>query len=86
MPKHDTMVNALKRNISELLAGKYGKSIKQSTCQHHQANEGKADWEAELVRPLGALGSLRFQRKLSAEKTQEMYFLSNEEKEKWIED
>jgi len=32
------------------------------------------------------LGSLRSKKKLSAEKRQKTYFLSNEEKEKWIED
>jgi len=41
---------------------------------------------AERVRALGALGSLRSKKKLAAEKRQETHFLSNEEKEKWIED
>ena len=42
---------------------------------------------AERVQVLGALRSLRFKKKLSAEKRQEMHFVvSNEEKEKWIED
>jgi hypothetical protein len=35
---------------------------------------------------LGALRSLRSKKKLAAEKRQEMHFLSNEEKQKWIED
>jgi hypothetical protein len=35
---------------------------------------------------LGALRGLRSKKKLAAEKRQETHFLSNEEKEKWIED
>jgi len=80
------MVNAPKKNFSPLPAGKYGKWTKQSTHQHHQANEGKSSLVAERVRALGALRSLRSKKKLVAEKRQEMHFLSNEEKEKWIED
>jgi hypothetical protein len=38
-----------------------------------------------MVRALGALRSLRSKKKLAAEKRQETHFLSNEEKEKWIE-
>ena len=41
---------------------------------------------AERVRALGALRSLRSKKKLAAEKRQETHFLSNDEKEKWIED
>jgi len=42
--------------------------------------------EAERVRVLGALRSLPFKKKLSEEKWRETHILSNEEKEKWIED
>jgi hypothetical protein len=42
--------------------------------------------ELERVRALGALHSLRSKKKLAVEKQQETHFLSNEEKEKWIED
>jgi len=80
------MVNAPKKNFSPLPAGKYGKSTKQSTRRRHQANEGKSGLVAERVRALGALRSLWSKKKLAAEKRQEMHFLSNEEKEKWIED
>jgi hypothetical protein len=80
------MVNAPKNNFSPLPAGKYGKSTKKSTRRRHQANEGKSGLDAERVRALGALRSLRSKKKLAAEKRQEMHFLSNEEKEKWIED
>jgi len=42
--------------------------------------------EAERIRAPGALRSLRFKNKLAAEKQHETHFISNEEKEKWIED
>jgi len=80
------MVNAPKKNLSPLPAGKYGKSTKQSTQRRHQANEGKSGLEAERVRALRALRSLRSKKKLAAEKNRETHFLSNEEKEQWIED
>ena len=80
------MVNAPKKNFSPLPAGRYGKSTKRSTQRRHQANEGKSGLEAERVRALGALRSLRSKKKLAAEKRRESHFLSNEEKEKWIED
>jgi len=80
------MVNAPKKNFSPLPAGRYGKSSKRSTQQCHQANEGKCGLEAEGVRALRALRSLRSKKKLAAEKRRQTHFLSNEEKEKWIED
>jgi len=42
--------------------------------------------EAERVRALGVLRSLTSKKKLAAEKRREIHFLSNEEREKWIED
>jgi len=42
--------------------------------------------EAERVRGLGALHSLRSKKKLSVEKQRETHFQSNEKIEKWIED
>jgi len=81
-----TMVNAPKKNFSPLPAGRNGKSTKRTTQRRHQANEGKSGFEAERVRALGALRSLRSKKRLAAEKQQETHFLSNEEKEKWIED
>ena len=42
--------------------------------------------EAEEVRALGALRSLRSRKKLAAENRRESHILSNEEKEKWIDD
>ena len=82
----DTMVNALKNNLSQPPAGKYCKLTKKSIWQHHQASKGKLGLEAERVRALGALCSLRSKKKLSAEKRWETCSLSNKEKEKWIED
>jgi len=58
----------------------------RSTQQRHQANEGKSGLEAERVRALGALRSLRSKMKLPAEKRREQNLLSNQDKEKWIED
>jgi len=58
----------------------------KSTRRRHQANEGKSGLVAERVRALGALRSLRSKKKLAVEKRQETHFLSNEEREKWIED
>jgi len=82
-----TMVNAPKKNFSPLPAGRYGKSTKRSTQRRHQANEGKIGLEEEeRVRALGALRNLRSRKKLAAEKRRETHILSNEEKEKWIED
>ena len=42
--------------------------------------------EADRVRALGALHSLRSKKQLAAEKKRETHVLSNEEKEQWIED
>jgi len=83
---HDTIVNTPKKNFSPLPAGNYGKATNKATHWRHQANEGESGLEAERVRALGALRSLRSKKKLAAEKRQETHFLSNEEKEKWIED
>jgi len=80
------MVNAPKKNFSPLPADRYGKSTKRSTQRCHKVNEGKSGLEAETIRALGPLSSLRSKKKLAAEKRRETHFLSNEEKEKWIED
>jgi len=80
-----TMVNAPTKNFSPLLAGRYGQSKKCSTQRRYQANEGKSGLVAEKIRALGALRSLKYKKKLAVEKRRETHFLSNEEKEKWIE-
>jgi len=80
------MVNAPKKDLSPLPAGKYGKSTKHSKRRCHQANEGKSWLEAERVRALGGLRSLWSKKKLAAEKNPEMHFLSNKENKQWIED
>jgi hypothetical protein len=81
-----TMVKAQKMHFSPVPAGKYSKSTKCSTPRCHQANEGKCGLEAERVRALGACGSLQSEKKHAVEKRSETHFLSNEEKENWIED
>ena len=80
------MVHVAEKNLSPLLAGKYGKSTKKSTRELHQAHQGKSGWEAERVQALGALRCLQSKKMLSAEKLQETHSRSNEEKEKWIDD
>jgi len=82
----NTMVNDPKKNLSLLLAGTYGISIKHFTRRYHQAKEGKSRLEAEGVRALGVLRSLRSKKKLPAEKKWETHFLSFKEKEQWTED
>jgi hypothetical protein len=81
-----TMVNALKKNVLPLPAGRYGKSKLQSTQRRHQANERKSGLVAERIRALGALRSFKSKKKLAAEKRREKHISINEEKEKWIED
>jgi len=80
-----TMVNAPKINASPLPAVKYGKSTKRSTERHHQPNEGKRGWEVERVRTFGAFCNLWSTKKHAAKKWPETHFLSNEEKDTWIE-
>jgi len=50
------------------------------------SQEGKSGLEAEKVRALGALRSVESKKKLATEQRRETHFLSNEEKEKWIEE
>jgi len=83
---HTTMVNAPKKNFSPLPAGRNTRATKRSTQQRHPSNEGKSCFEAARVRAVGVLCSLRSKKKFAAEKRREMHFLSNQEKEKWIED
>jgi len=83
---HGTMVNAPKKNFSPHPAGTYGKSTKKSTRRCHHVNVCKSKLEVDRVRVLGALRDLRSKKKLVAEKRQEMRFLSNDEKKKWIKD
>jgi len=49
-------------------------------------NEGKSGLEAERVQALGELRSLQSKKKLFPEKRQDTHFLSNEDKQKWIQD
>jgi len=78
------MVNAPTKNVTPHPAGRYGKSTKQWIRWRHQAIERKSGFDAERFWALGALRSLWSKKKLAAEKWWEMHFLSNGEKEKWI--
>jgi len=80
------MVNATKKNFLRLPVGRYGKLVKRPTQRRHHVNECKIGLAAERNRALGALRRLRSKKKLAAQKRRETHFLSNEEKEKWIED
>jgi hypothetical protein len=80
------MVNAPKKYIVPLPAGRYGRSTKRSTQRRQQANEGKSGLEEDRIRAIGALRSLKSTKRLAAEKRREMHLLSNEQKEKWIKD
>jgi hypothetical protein len=81
-----TIVNALKTNLSPHPTGKYGGSTEHSAQGSQQANRGNGAFEADRLRTLGALHSVQSKKKLSAENRRETYFVSNEEREKWIED
>jgi len=80
------MLNVPKKNLSQLPAGKYGKSTKHSARQSHGANQGKSGLEVERVWALGAWRGLGSGTQHAARKQQEMQFWINEEMEKWIED
>jgi len=78
------MVNAPEKNISQLLAGKYCESTKQSTQRRHQVNKGKSGLEADRVQGWGALRSIRSKMKLSADKRPQTHIFINKEIGKWI--
>jgi len=84
--KLTTMVDAPKMNFTPLLAGKYGRLKVRSTQRRDPAKEGNSGFEAERVRALGALRSLRSKKMLAAEKGRETHFFSYKELEKCIED
>jgi len=82
----NTKVNSTTKDLLALLAGQYGKLTKHSTRRRHQTNQAKSALEEEWVRALGALRSLRCEKKVVAGNWRETHFSSNEVKEKWIED
>jgi len=82
----DTLVNAPRKNLSPLLAGKFSKLTLHPTRWRHQMNEGNSSLEIERVWTLGELCCLWSKKKLSAENRWETHFLSNQGKEKWIKD
>lgn len=76
------MVGAAKGNGSSVLVGKYGKLMKQSTRQHHPVHEEKSGLAADTI---GSTAQLDFQKQLATGKRRETIYLSNQEKEQWIE-
>jgi hypothetical protein len=66
--RETTIVNALEKNISQLLTGKYCKSKNLFSQRHHQAKEGNCGLKADTVRAPGAFRSLRSKKKLLAKK------------------
>jgi len=82
----NTMVNALKKNLSPLPPAKHCKSTQRSTSQRHQANEGDSCLEAEWVRAVGALRSLGSNKKLAAVKRWKTHSANKKEMDKWIKD
>jgi len=80
------MVNAPKKNLSPNPVRKYGTLKKLWTQRCHPTNEGQSGLEEGRVRAVGALHSLRYKKKRSAEKRRELHIPNNEEKEQWIED
>ena len=86
MSMQTAMVNAPKKNFSTIPVCRCSKSTQRSTQPCHQANDGKSFLDAERVRAHGAFCSLTSKKKLAAQKWRVTHFLSNEEKDKWIED
>jgi len=80
------MRNAQNKILSPVPAGKYGKLTKCSIWRRHRAKDGKSGLEPDRVRALGTLHSYRYNKKLVAGKQWESHLVSNDEKEKWIED
>jgi hypothetical protein len=76
--RQTTMVSASKQNFLPFPVSRSCNLTKCSTQQRPQANAGKSDLEAERVRAVGALRSLRSKTKLEAKKRREMHILSNE--------
>jgi len=82
----NTMVNAPRKNLLPLPAGKYGKSTKHSTRRRHQVNDGMSGLDTEMVLALRALRSFRSKMKVAAKRRHKTHISSNKEMEKWIEE
>jgi len=80
------MVKGLKKNISPLPVGKYGKLTLWSTRRHYEPDAGKSAIEAERFRALWVVHSMQSRKKLPSEKQWETHFLSHDQNKKWIED
>jgi len=80
------MVDTPKKDFSPLPVGKWVKSKNMFTLWRHQENKGLTGLLAERIGASAALCRVVLRKKAAVEKCQEMHFLSNEEKQKWIED
>jgi len=81
-----TTVNAPSKNLSPILASKYGNEMKQSTTRHHHTNEGRIGLMAQMVRALGVLDNLQSEMKLLPQQRVDIHIVSNEDEEEWIVD
>jgi len=77
----DTMVNAPMKNLLPDLVGNYRCSTKFSNSQYDHANDGNHILQTESARALAAWHSLHCKKPLSAEKSQELHFFGNQEKQ-----
>jgi hypothetical protein len=80
------MVNDPKKIFLPLVAGKHGKSAKQSERRRNQANIRKCGLQAVRDETLGPWRRVQSKMKVSAEKRWETHFLRDEGKEKSIQD
>ena len=80
------MVNTPKKNFSPLPAGKFGKSDNPATLKRHRTNAGKGGIESERIRALQALRTLRSKKKAKAAASKDTVSMTQQEREKWIED
>jgi len=80
------MVNVPTTNLATHPVSQYCKSTKCSTWWRHQSNQRKSGLQSERFWARGALCILGSEEKLWVSHKREMHFLSNAEKDKWIED
>jgi hypothetical protein len=81
---HCAMDTASNENVLLLLAEKGSTSTMHRAGQYPPPNQCKCSLEAHTVWILRALCSLQFSKMIVAKARREMIFLSNQEKEKWI--
>jgi hypothetical protein len=74
-----------KKNLKPLPAGKTGKSRNPSTLRRHRYNAERSAHEAERIRALNALRTLKSRKRKAATKMKEIQGMSEDQREKWIE-